>query len=622
MGGATDSGVEAQVYQYAPADANGNPVLHANGKIAWQDGLPDGLTGSGLAFGGSGISRTAAATIGAYSGNAAETKLEDDLRRERLLENTALYGLADNQDLSLYDIDNLHAPRSSGKPTTANCYIVDRAGSYRFPLVYGNAIDWTRTSSIGYKNGVNLYSFYDGATSDADADDVYHHLQNGNGDWIESPYILNDLGLAENAVEAVIVWEDGGTASSPLITVTSDVCSFSSSYFYQVTKNSNKRSTVTDTPLSQVPYIQFSVSQDNLCQGNALIALRRKSDKVIVWSWHIWVTDGYDVDGDGKGDGMHSIRVKSEGSSSYWMFPFNIGWCGYNTVSRYKDRVWYISIRQPAGKAKPLVFKVIQAPPVTVTAYKGNEPFYQWGRKDPFIPSDGMTAETSSSHDNNRLGRNKTAYSLSSDYSGYLVRPDENGTANTCIYHIVHNTWSPVGSLKGAINNPHGYLCWQPGDESNVLRMRIWMREKHPHNLWNMANGNKTATDLPVSKTVYDPCPPGYNVPRMRAFVNFSYNNRTELKTNGETRVYAYMYTSGYGEMVFFPMSGVRECYEKGYGVILSVKGDGLSWTAAPYNSNGSAYNFYYDSADNELGTRPLHANKWTMSCPVRPIKE
>lgn len=87
-------------------------------------------------------------------------------------------------------------------------------------------------------------------------------------------------------------------------------------------------------------YLTFTVpAAASTKAGNALIAA--KSGSTIVWSWHIWVTT----------ETLASTTKVATGSHDYYVAPVNLGWI-------------------PTSGSK-----------------QGRCPYYQWGRKDPFIPA-------------------------------------------------------------------------------------------------------------------------------------------------------------------------------------------------------------------------------------------
>ena len=663
-GGATKIPVDADVIEYALADADGEPARGTDGEIAWQswNSRPAGLTDV-IPYGAE-VNRTLTAVLGNYTDATIAGEVSELLlHSEKLRENTQKYGLA-NMDLSMYDIDNLHTPRSTGKPTTANCYIVDRAGTYRFPVVYGNSIDWTRTSSPGFKNGANVYSYFDGAPSGSDGNDFdqLHHLQNVNSAYITTPYILDDLGITNQGnLEAVVVWEDVESAAYSFISVSPSLVNMSSSNLFWDPKNNLWK--------ASVPYIEFnillgSIDPDEtleatkrvtgIRQGNAVIALRRKSDSVILWSWHIWVTDGYDVDGDWKGDGLTPIKVPTRNSTvtPFNMFmPMNIGWCNNNKLNRYSERVYYVRVAQAEGNAEPIVFKVVQSHTPDLLTYRAGETYFQWGRKDPMIPSDGYSHGSGIYNPHDGAGINKktyspTGYQLFSE--GMFLDPEDlnGGSRDTAAGAVNYSNASDVfgnGSIGHTIRNP--YIFFTCIDNTHPTEERWgssgnWMRAFYPFNLWNMNNGNRIFEDVKVSKTVYDPCPPGYSVPHLTAFSWFSpdgQNLYTEVGglptsliddingdgiiTREDVEVGFYFKTGEGGTKIFFPMSGIRTGMDYPnwpMGEVHSVRGDGLAQTAACHSRNNTS-NFYIDPD----ALVPFHwSNMRDMAIPVRPAKE
>lgn len=116
--------------------------------------------------------------------------------------------------------------------TTANCYVVNAAGTYKLPLVYGNAI----------KNGAQNEKAYNGTG-----------FTDHNGQPISSPYI-------NGAKDATLVWSDGF-------------------YMFKDIKLSDDER-----------YLIFTIDPDYMQQANAVLAVRDANED-IMWSWHIWVTE-------------------------------------------------------------------------------------------------------------------------------------------------------------------------------------------------------------------------------------------------------------------------------------------------------------------------------------------
>jgi len=163
--------------------------------------------------------------------------------------------------------------------------------------------------------------------------------------------------------------------------------------------------------------------------------------------------------------------------------------------------------------------------------------------------------------------------------------------------------------------------------ENNALR--TWIMGSYPHNLWNMNNGDQTNADLAVSKTVYDPSPPGYSVPRRDAFKGLERSDagRTVVKVPEDARAYGFSFLTGFDDRrMVFVQTGVRvTSAEDDYnGEIKSVRGDALNWTAASY-SRSYVIDLYLDrggSSNYPSGIAVNHHSYRAEAFPVRPTKE
>ena len=150
------------------------------------------------------------------------------------------------------------------------------------------------------------------------------------------------------------------------------------------------------------------------------------------------------------------------------------------------------------------VFKVsqeayISTPALASTRYSNT--FYQWGRKDPFLPSNGNDANKAISYNTSIPGMSLT---------------------NTASTNQIENA-SAVGEvgteqLGWMIQNP--YIFINAGDHT------------HFPNYGNLWNANSASTgNAPVTKTVYDPSPRGFKLPNRDAFTGFTYSDRVPMLT-------------------------------------------------------------------------------------------
>lgn len=224
-------------------------------------------------------------------------------------------------NVSVFDYNLSNATGGDGVQNTANCYLVNAPGSYRLPLVYGNAI----------KNGADNTPAYNPQTTGTSALQTFkdHNDQN-----ITSPYIYNKYTPAD----CCLVWQDAPNMLS------------------RVKLSDDKR------------WLTFEVEQGTIHQGNAIVAVR-DANKKILWSWHIWITT-YRLGNDLK-------TIINQQAVTYKILPIRLGWCDRET---YAARDMKVRITQPVSGLSA-EFDINQ----TATVAEGSSLYYQFGRKDPLI---------------------------------------------------------------------------------------------------------------------------------------------------------------------------------------------------------------------------------------------
>lgn len=485
------------------------------------------------------------------------------------------------QDLALYDINNLSSPRPAGAKT-ANSYVVDRAGWYMFPLVYGNAIDWEKAPSDGW----NESSYYDGLGNGWDGGNYYvlHRFRNYLNTGIETPYILDDVNIAPGAVEAVIVWEDASEDNLFIKANTVDIIELASSNYKA--KDGGE--------LTTVPFIKFQVDPDNIRQGNAVIAVREKEgDKRIIWSWHIWVTD----------TDLSTQTVETRASlspvvPSNQMLKVDMGWCDTKVVTKYfyNPRLYYVEVTQASGNEDPVVFAVSQTGDHWTINSISSGTFYQYGRKDPFLPLKGELMNPS----------NKDSYSP----AGYTITSSPKAVSYTAV------GGSNDGNVSYGIQNPH--IQYQRGQSNG------WVASQQ-HNLWDVTetveNGHYNddppipSKDKKVVKSIYDPCPPGFSIPHYLAFTIFTKTGgnvgtsdysgwATENPETEDGLAFLLNTTEAGGEKILFPFHGFRSAgtVYAGPFYLLNSKSSGTLYSIV-FNIGGT---MRYLTKSNAYHVRPI----------------
>lgn len=446
---------------------------------------------------------------------------------------------------------------------TANCYVVNAPGKYCFPLVYGNAI--TRGQSYGpsfyipseyHKNKLELKTAV--------------RFVSHNMSLIESPFIEDQWENQKPTITAEIVWMDQ-------IGLINDVkaVKYSGGYF-----------------------VEFDVPSNQICQGNAVVAV--KANDNIVWSWHIWITD-YELNAD------NDIEIQ-ENLASYNFMPINLGWV-YEPPLHYTGRTNKITINRNApfpefndnGSCSEQ-FDLIQDGGNVET--DGYNVVYQWGRPTPF-PGGKWDILNEKEVDCIATG-NIVLQSLPLFGITWL-----NGeSCYNCISHsITHpNTWYMSSQ----------YDCWMQSDNRN---------DDVISNLWSTlaqngyGEGQEEKPDWQI-KSIYDPCPVGYMVPQGYAMHIFDEKHMLkELEKNGLTYCTIDNYGAKTKTNLFFPFSGWRRGrdgkWKQGKNNIESI---GQYWTALLHDSQ-AAYHLCIHS-DGEIYSPHHKGSKLIDGMSIRPIRE
>lgn len=284
--------------------------------------------------------------------------------------------------------------------------------------------------------------------------------------------------------------------------------------------------------------IEFDVERDNICQGNCVIAVRDKNYN-IMWSWHIWVTD-YALT---KTYEVHNNPDAVGGAVISKFMEVPLGYCDADVRVGDELRKFHLTVKQTEEGSETGSVSILQSSGGTYT-YGINAPFYQWGRKDPMLPGNGPSA-------------NKPYYD---------------------------NNYTP---LQGMSTNDLKDLTLYPykGNSSNAYG-------NYSLELWNKDNTLKTVNNNAVHKTIYDPSPAGYVLPKSAAFTGFSTSNVSGGWSNGWN---FYCQLNKTGGTIFFPAFGYRD---GGYSAVVNVSGYGFFWSAGPSSTSSYARNWYFNSGD------------------------
>lgn len=436
-------------------------------------------------------------TVSAYDATVASQEVTSTVTNSTLL--AAATPVAD------YDLSTNGG--TTGR-TTANCYMVHAPGTYKLPLVYGNAITGGTTNTAAYAPGGETTTTYLGV------------FTNHSGADITDPWLKNNGAVA---VGASLLWQDAsGIVTSPAISG---------------------------------DYLTFTVPSATIAEGNAVIAVT-DADGVILWSWHIWVTP----------ETYANTTAVATGSTTYTVAPVNLGWVRTSSIRDiYAARECIVKFKQLADDGQETTFTISQTETAIENSVKtGYSPYYQWGRKDPFVPSDGNQSA------------NRTVYDVSGDeISGLPVYVSS--TTATLADNIQHPTTHYYNNSSSGSASPLQYNLW----DANTTT----------------AGNISTAT----VKTIYDPCPPGYCIPTSNLWYFIGNGGSRRMTEWDENTPGVYWAIGTTGDDILFPALGKRTSTSAALS-FLGSQAQAYLWSAS--RSSRTAANvmhitptwYYYDS--------------------------
>lgn len=416
------------------------------------------------------------------------------------------------------DDNHYNLSNSSGAAdiqNTANCYIVNAPGYYRIPMVYGNGI---KDGSVNSASIVNRSTFV-----------------NSDGTAINKAKI-SEMQTINNAV---LVWQDAYHLIDPKsVKINGD-------------------------------FIEFYIPQKYICEGNAVLAARDNNDNIL-WSWHIWVT-GEEL------SSSTNVKVINRYNTQYNFMKLPLGFC-HKDIRKYPTRNIHITITQN-GRSNQTATATIKQSSESSETLGVNAPYYQYGRKDPFCPSNG----------NATTYTNKTLYDSQIDgFTGYKT----NNGANQV-------------SVSQAIKEPYIFHYLKDADWCTTHSNEFWDVGNTATGLYDKKTNTGQTYNHDSQKTVYDPSPVGYKTPEPNAWTRFTTDgnncgsdNKAKWNVSGE-------FSSGWnfhtqadkkGVTDFWHALGYRDVYSgrpTGAGALNAVGSDGVYWSSGPYSEVYGRYLYF-----------------------------
>ena len=323
-------------------------------------------------------------------------------------------------------------------------------------------------------------------------------------------------------------------------------------------------------------FVSFKLDTYN--EGNLILAGYDAKGEII-WSWHLWFT-------------QEPVMMRS---NSFVVMDRNLG-----------------ATHAPSGTT----------PPAAGSNDLKNTYglYYQWGRKDPF-PAE--LSKTVYKFDGSGYVPSNSLFVTEANQSDKTV---ENAVKNPMTFHLAS---SPEDD--GIFNNNDFFSDYSVTEDDNALENQCYSILLHPENkksFWGYSAA--TGYGVTTTKTMYDPCPPGYIVAHYLVWTN------TERDGSVDKNYYSYLdtgwiwhniggndgfFTTKHNDRfdpAWYPFAG----YLNGKNAQLQKGGDmGIIHTSTPAG-NGSRSLAYNNEDSGQIVDNNYRGLPSSFAYPVRCQKE
>jgi len=267
-------------------------------------------------------------------------------------------------------------------------------------------------------------------------------------------------------------------------------------------------------------YLYF---ETNGADGNAVIAATNDEYsqnpneppyRTILWSWHIWMT-GFDID---NADNQYEVSGDALGQHSTFMGR-NLGALSSGESGTEEDILNSFGLQ------------------------------YQWGRKDPFpgpgdIPFDPKNEDMASNGSANP-SNNATIYCYRTEDGKIFSTKDSRWTFNMQVEDV-----SVAKNVQRTVENPEYFM-------KSASTAYLWCTSEAPvtgqnlnplddSNPWGYLWGNPNVTAAAIGeKSIYDPCPVGWQVPNAGAWYFITAHGSDMIYTYGYNGRWKYNHVEG-----------------------------------------------------------------------------
>lgn len=278
------------------------------------------------------------------------------------------------------------------------------------------------------------------------------------------------------------------------------------------------------TPSSKPRRVVFEIPKGSgVSGGNAVIAAYDAND-VIVWSWHIWLLDTKDLFGNST---LQDITVTNAAGSQITLMPVNLGWTPTNNTYTY----------YPRHRVRVKLTQATNGDPTQKLQKQGGQ----------------------------------TAMFTIDQHAQY----DEPSTKGYCPYY----QWGRKDPLLSASKETPDINTSWPFMEYSISHPCAFFTNRTNNIFTSWNNGSEPN----YTKTVYDPCPVGYHVPRSFAFTGFTADG-TKSSPSNLANIWSYdshgvafysdRQTDSKGATIYFPVIDWLDNNEN------AVKTGSIYWTS------------------------------------------
>lgn len=238
--------------------------------------------------------------------------------------------------------------------------------------------------------------------------------------------------------------------------------------------------------------VEFKVNKDKMKEASVIIGVTSNTlgDYNVLWSWHIWITSKDVIDT----------------SKDYFMRePLGFRHTEWHGTTYEKDRKVRLTFTQTrTGKTAQVEF----TQKASALVREGQAMYYQQGRKDPLYPSNGMVLQSKGTDPN---GYNR----------GFLPFWAVRMPLIMARYRTYNPNDSGIG--KGEANGDWMWINFTNQNDGT----KYYNDAQHAtyFNLWDMNNCVGYQNTNAFVKTVYDPSPAGFRIPRLDEFNKINSGN-------------------------------------------------------------------------------------------------